>query len=76
MLLNIKDSAEHFNPRSHEGSDYFGKAVDVRTVSFQSTLPRRERLDRGEPLKDFLLFQSTLPRRERLYTNMYVVGAV
>ena len=34
---------------------------------FQSTLPRRERLDKPIPPIYVTRFQSTLPRRERLY---------
>ena len=33
----------HFNPRSHEGSDYNAGIKDMAEMSFQSTLPRRER---------------------------------
>ena len=35
-------------------------------IGFQSTLPRRERLDKLEQMDRETLFQSTLPRRERL----------
>ena len=34
---------EHFNPRSHEGSDTSGLRSTCWTVAFQSTLPRGER---------------------------------
>ena len=35
---------KYFNPRSHEGSDAAKQNVQVRTLIFQSTLPRGERL--------------------------------
>ena len=35
----------HFNPRSREGSDRVASASDREPSIFQSTLPRRERLD-------------------------------
>ena len=34
---------QHFNPRSHEGSDYPGQSSATGEPLFQSTLPRRER---------------------------------
>ncbi len=34
----------HFNPRSREGSDVFSPQFGAGSTSFQSTLPRRERL--------------------------------
>ena len=58
--------ANNFNPRSREGSD---KVLAQRTITirgiFQSTLPRRERLESLERLPTQKKFQSTLPRRER-----------
>ena len=35
----------HFNPRSHEGSDLISSSLSVLIKVFQSTLPRRERLN-------------------------------
>ena len=55
----------NFNPRSREGSDETRQYKFVRFKKFQSTLPRRERLETaGETVTD-IRFQSTLPRRER-----------
>ena len=56
----------YFNPRSREGSDFtFSVNKEAKTI-FQSTLPRRERLQIGHERIRGLKFQSTLPRRERL----------
>ena len=54
-----------FNPRSREGSDSLGVNDPDFCLTFQSTLPRRERLH-GD-IFDLIsgVFQSTLPRRER-----------
>ena len=43
-----------FNPRSHEGSDYYGYDYPGNSRGFQSTLPRRERLrrNRQEPQRE------------------------
>ena len=54
-----------FNPRSHEGSDVSFTSALASTYSFQSTLPRRERLSGALTPKNPSRFQSTLPRRER-----------
>ena len=49
-----------------KGATDYRKQKDHVKVIFQSTLPRRERLDRGHIHSHFIVFQSTLPRRERL----------
>ena len=54
-----------FNPRSHEGSDYFNPADISKRKLFQSTLPRRERQSEMYSGVYAMVFQSTLPRRER-----------
>ena len=54
-----------FNPRSREGSDSRTQTAIPCELSFQSTLPRRERHVLVQFLLLPLLFQSTLPRRER-----------
>ena len=40
---NLKHLDDDFNPRSREGSDIIGQALQVSTCKFQSTLPRGER---------------------------------
>ena len=57
----------NFNPRSHEGSDGSYKTSCSPNLTFQSTLPRRERPFCHSLLPSFEGFQSTLPRRERPY---------
>ena len=61
----------NFNPRSREGSDSPGMFTFDGKSIFQSTLPRRERLNAVENKTAAQKFQSTLPRRERpgLYTS-------
>ena len=56
----------NFNPRSREGSDSLASSIASCSVSFQSTLPRRERRQRFVQNCLAVIFQSTLPRRERL----------
>ena len=58
----------NFNPRSREGSD-IPKIPNLLSSKFQSTLPRRERLDKIYQKNIVSLFQSTLPRRERRKRN-------
>ena len=61
-----------FNPRSREGSDLHGPKSTSPSSSFQSTLPRGERLFHCHVIVICLfVFQSTLPRGERLqkHTN-------
>ena len=41
--MQMRLSISYFNPRSREGSDTFPKSRYYRKISFQSTLPRRER---------------------------------
>ena len=55
----------NFNPRSHEGSDFFWYIVSTPKFRFQSTLPRGERQMFGLDIDVRLRFQSTLPRGER-----------
>ena len=55
----------YFNPRSREGSDYQERPNCIVSWEFQSTLPRRERLNYGGGGGNLNQFQSTLPRRER-----------
>ena len=55
----------HFNPRSHEGSDYQQAMKQAVAEIFQSTLPRGERLVSVAVCVASGLFQSTLPRGER-----------
>ena len=43
-LKVIPTSVIYFNPRSHEGSDYFAADFADLKIRFQSTLPRGERL--------------------------------
>ena len=63
----VRDSESdlHFNPRSREGSDPLRSGGFRRVNKFQSTLPRRERLQDGLCNGFYSIFQSTLPRRER-----------
>ena len=65
LLLHSARTEQDFNPRSREGSDrLLGRGLRCG-LSFQSTLPRRERqYNRIEAVTGFP-FQSTLPRRER-----------
>ena len=49
-------SGVNFNPRSREGSDIGGNYVDFVAKIFQSTLPRRERLERDDPAAAFFYF--------------------
>ncbi len=58
--------SQHFNPRSRVGSDGGWQRKMSGIVWFQSTLPRRERLDWQSKMPIGWEFQSTLPRRERL----------
>ena len=46
------DTGGRFNPRSHEGSDDYGRFDGRPAIMFQSTLPRRER-HRCEVRSDF-----------------------
>ena len=54
-----------FNPRSRVGSDEYYFCTRFPPSSFQSTLPRRERLKQRHDANPVEFFQSTLPRRER-----------
>ena len=56
----------NFNPRSREGSDPSVRFRNLKAFRFQSTLPRRERLNSNSTPNPCTKFQSTLPRRERL----------
>ena len=58
-------SIENFNPRSREGSDMAEEPFDS-IITFQSALPRGERLSLCINAMTLLLFQSALPRGERL----------
>ena len=60
---------EDFNPRSHEGSDITVFNLKPAFKTFQSTLPRRERLTVFNLKPAFKTFQSTLPRRERRFSQ-------
>ena len=66
FLLSLLDGfAEHFNPRSREGSDSGGSRVLISCVNFN---PRSR--EGSDDVKQILshkhtIFQSTLPRRER-----------
>ena len=62
---NVIHYSQHFNPRSREGSDGRPMRQEVYLVTFQSTLPRRERRPPILMTCSAFLFQSTLPRRER-----------
>ena len=64
MLKNYLD--KDFNPRSHEGSDDYANIDQGGDPTFQSTLPRGERLTTNAWFIFIFLFQSTLPRGERL----------
>ena len=55
----------YFNPRSREGSDLLLIFFATSPYRFQSTLPRRERLEANKAIREAHKFQSTLPRRER-----------
>ena len=55
-----------FNPRSRGGSDQVTDCMAREAPSFQSTLPRGERLSNSERSSAREVFQSTLPRGERL----------
>ena len=55
----------HFNPRSHEGSDANGCRRLSYYRTFQSSLPRGERLTHTFIYVKILIFQSSLPRGER-----------
>ena len=57
---------DYFNPHSHEGSDEYPECILEIDEIFQSTLPRRERLQTVHFFHCLPKFQSTLPRRERL----------
>ncbi len=59
-----RQGGRDFNPCSREGSDGFVYS-SARSLSFQSTLPRRERHDAALGNVKNPEFQSTLPRRER-----------
>ena len=45
VLVDYKDEYKNFNPRSREGSDGAYRPYKRRNGRFQSTLPRRERLE-------------------------------
>ena len=51
QVVRWDHSAEHFNPRSHKGSDLSAHPPFVATTEFQSTLPQGERHLDGETLK-------------------------
>ena len=60
------NASVHFNPRSRGGSDVDLLEYLVKTYTFQSTLPRRERHQKFVIFsRSINTFQSTLPRRER-----------
>ena len=61
-----------FNPRSRAGSDTLRWHEVQADHSFQSTLPRGERLWRRMECAAFWWFQSTLPRGERLGPTVMV----
>ncbi len=63
-LLHLAD----FNPRSREGSDMPTQPPFSAHGSFQSTLPRGERLLITSTFDSKALFQSTLPRGERPFS--------
>ena len=45
LMSQLINTGINFNPRSHEGSDASIASSSSRSSTFQSTLPRRERLD-------------------------------
>ena len=55
----------YFNPRSREGSDLETGLKRLSEQTFQSTLPRGERLKIVKTTVWVFVFQSTLPRGER-----------
>ena len=61
----ILNCSINFNPRSREGSDTIIQIFSSNINTFQSTLPRRERLYNFCFYISNIIFQSTLPRRER-----------
>ena len=60
----------YFNPRSHEGSDYFVHIDEAIVILFQSSLPRGERLYDFTNCRIVALFQSSLPRGERPFSQI------
>jgi len=60
-----EDKDRCFNPRSHAGSDFAPIPPPFADNTFQSTLPRGERLTMFYCPFALPLFQSTLPRGER-----------
>ena len=56
---------QHFNPRSHKGSDVFFFVVEAIQAIFQSTLPQGERQQAAVKKYGARKFQSTLPQGER-----------
>ena len=64
LLILLKDG-EHFNPRSHEGSDqephniYFQPCISIHAPTKGATVPI------AYHFLFIYVFQSTLPRRER-----------
>ncbi len=57
-----------FNPRTHVGCDIMCIAISIHLRLFQSTHPRRVRLNWFSLIGVSLRFQSTHPRRVRLQT--------
>ena len=58
-------STQRFNPRTHAGCDHRSAARCHCAVAFQSTHPRRVRLEGFPLLMPSRVFQSTHPRRVR-----------
>ena len=65
MQISDRWHKDHFNPRSHEGSDVCTATVGLRHPEFQSALPRGERHINREMPEYTFEFQSALPRGER-----------
>ncbi len=63
--VHTRRRINHFNPRSHEGSDITGMANVRHQKAFQSALPRGERPEAFLKIIFIFLFQSALPRGER-----------
>ena len=62
---SFSGSMTNFNPRSREGSDWNRPRNSLKSLRFQSTLPRGERRDGYQTSLVDHIFQSTLPRGER-----------
>ena len=63
-----------FNPRPREGGDYSDAPILPSAETFQSTPPRRGRLDGGSSMSTGVEFQSTPPRRGRPEDDVFYVA--